>query len=144
MKLAPEEIDAIASKLRDMPQPSTPAQLSKQGAINRLAGEIAELKTRGYSIAEIAQTLSAEGLAIAPATLKNYLQRARGGELRKRDGGRSARRNESTQAQIPKSRQPHVTNAGSRSIQASNTGAPSTAARASKATFEPSEDTSDI
>jgi len=82
-----EMLEAIAVKLRNMPPiEEKTKEYSKQEAVKILAKEIAALKTRGYTIDQIAETLRGEGLDISTPTLKNYLQRARPGTTRKQNG----------------------------------------------------------
>ncbi len=86
MKFEREKVDQIAAKLKALPPAAAARQLTKQGAILELHSDIERLQSSGYSVDEIAKTLSGEGLAIAPATLKNYLLRARANATRKRAG----------------------------------------------------------
>jgi hypothetical protein len=50
---------------------------SKQEAVRILSKEIAALQKRGYTLDQISETLRGEGLNIATPTLKSYLQRAK-------------------------------------------------------------------
>lgn len=78
MKYTTEQLDAIAAKLRDMPLVEKKKQEhSKQDAVRVLYKEIAALQKRGYTLDQISETLSGEGLSIATPTLKSYLQRAK-------------------------------------------------------------------
>ncbi|SDC19682.1 hypothetical protein SAMN05216345_101886 [Cupriavidus sp. YR651] len=78
MKYTSEQIDTIASKLRQMPEVKNKRQdHSKQEAVKILLKEIAAMQKRGYSLDQISETLRNEGLNIATPTLKNYLQRAK-------------------------------------------------------------------
>jgi len=82
-----EMLEAIAVKLRNMPPiEEKTTKYSKQEAVRILAKEIAALKTRGYTIDQIAETLRGEGLDIATPTLRSYLQRVRPGTARKQNG----------------------------------------------------------
>lgn len=69
-----ELAENIAKKLRAMPpvEPK-PRELSKQDMIKVLADEIKALQERGYTLEQIAESLSGEGLDIKTPTLKNYL-----------------------------------------------------------------------
>ena len=51
--------------------------LTKAEEIKLLASEIAALQDRNYSLQQIAEFLTGEGLEISTATLKNYLQRSK-------------------------------------------------------------------
>jgi len=119
-----EMIEAIATKLRDMPpmQEKT-KEYNKQQAVRILAKEIAALRTRGYTIDQIAETLKGEGLDISTPTLKNYLQRARQ-ETAKRNRGK-------TRKDTPPGRAAPAVKAQATSS-------------ATKATFTPTPDTDDI
>ena len=78
MKYTTEQLDAIATKLRDMPKVEKKKQEhSKQEAVRVLSKEIAALQKRGYTLDQISETLRGEGLSIATPTLKSYLQRAK-------------------------------------------------------------------
>jgi len=78
MKYTSEQIDAIATKLRDMPAAEKRnQQYSKQEAIGLLIKEIQGLQKRGYTLAQIAETLRGDGLDIATPTLKNYILRTK-------------------------------------------------------------------
>ena len=78
MKYTTEQLEAIASKLRDMPPVEKKQQEhNKQEAVRMLSKEIADLQKRGYTLDQISETLRGEGLSIATPTLKSYLQRAK-------------------------------------------------------------------
>lgn len=70
--------EALAEKLRALPAIENKTRpISKAEEIKLLAGEIATLQQRNYSLQQIAQFLTGEGLGISTATLKNYLQRSK-------------------------------------------------------------------
>jgi len=76
-KYTSEQLEAIALKLREMPEPEkTQKEHSKQDAIKVLAKEITALQKRGYTVEQIADSLTGAGLDIATPTLRNYLTRA--------------------------------------------------------------------
>ena len=78
MQYTTEQLDAIATKLREMPPIEKKKQRhSKQEAVKIISKEIIALQKRGYSLDQISETLRGEGLNIATPTLKSYLQRAR-------------------------------------------------------------------
>ena len=78
MKYTTEQLEAIASKLREMPPDEKKNQEnSKKEAERVLSKEIAALQKRGYTLDQISETLRGEGLSIATPTLKSYLQRAK-------------------------------------------------------------------
>lgn len=82
MKYTKEQIETIASELRNMPPIKANHGYSKQEAIKMLAKEIASLQKRGYTLDQVAETLSGKGISIATPTLKNYLQRAKAKSLK--------------------------------------------------------------
>ena len=78
MKYTTEQLEAIAAKLREMPLIEKKKQEhSKQEAVKLLSKEIALMQKRGYTLDQISEALRGEGLAVATPTLKSYLQRAK-------------------------------------------------------------------
>lgn len=72
------QAEALAEKLRALPAIENKNRpISKAEEIKLLANEIAALQERNYSLQQIAQFLTGEGLEISTATLKNYLQRSK-------------------------------------------------------------------
>lgn len=135
MKLQRERVGEIADKLRAMPPSSENAQMTKQAAISELAEEIRQLQQRGYTTNEIARVLSDEGLAIAPATLKNYMQRSRSDTTRRTVGKRKT-----ATAIAGKSPRPAQQAASAQPAPA----IPAQQVESTKATFAPTEDSKDI
>ncbi len=85
-KLTRERVDAIAAKLRDFPEREAGTRaVSKQETVKLLSKEIKALRQRGYSIRDIAEILSNEGLSFTPATLSNFMWRAGQSRRVKRD-----------------------------------------------------------
>ncbi len=73
------QAEALAEKLRALPAIENKNRpISKAEEIKLLADEIAALQERNYSLQQIAEFLTGEGLEISTATLKNYLQRSKG------------------------------------------------------------------
>ena len=73
------QAEALAEKLRALPAIENKNRpISKAEEIKLLANEIAALQERNYSLQQIAEFLTGEGLEISTATLKNYLQRSKG------------------------------------------------------------------
>jgi hypothetical protein len=73
-----EEAEEMACALRALPAMDASKQrLTKQGVVKHLAGEIAALQQRGYTIEQIVESLRGIGLEISTPTLKSYLQRAK-------------------------------------------------------------------
>jgi hypothetical protein len=81
----------LAEELRAIPE-KDPSQrrLDKQGMVRELAEELIALKKRGYTMEEIADSLRGRGLDITTPTLKNYLQRAKGGGRKSKKARRPA------------------------------------------------------
>lgn len=72
------QAEALAEKLRVLPAIENKNRpISKAEEIKLLASEIAALQERNYSLQQIAEFLTGEGLEISTATLKNYLQRSK-------------------------------------------------------------------
>ena len=84
MALTIEKIEKIAEKLRAMPAvENKQRQTSNQEAIKLLAKEIKGMQQRGYTLEQIADVLKSNELAVAAPTLRSYLQRAKGGSIKK-------------------------------------------------------------
>jgi hypothetical protein len=68
----------LAEQLRAIPA-KDPSQrrLDKQAVVKELAQEIVALQQRGYTIAEVSESLRGNGFEITTPTLKNYLRRAK-------------------------------------------------------------------
>ena len=78
MKYTTEQIEAIAVKLREMPIVEKKKQEhSKQEAVSMLSKEIVSMQKRGYTLDQISEALTGQGLTVATPTLKSYLQRAK-------------------------------------------------------------------
>ena len=95
-------VEAIAAKLRDLPSPEARTRaVTKREAIRLLRKEIRSLQQRGYTIAQIAELLSAEGVSFTAPTLSNLLWRA---ERERRSTGQAAvrRRRGDTPAARPR------------------------------------------
>lgn len=68
----------LRDQLRSMPRIEKQAQeKSRVESIRDLAADIRAAQRNGYSLAQIADALSAGGLSISEATLKNYLGKAK-------------------------------------------------------------------
>jgi uncharacterized protein YpbB len=84
MALTIEKIEKIAEKLRAMPAVENKhRQASNQEAIKLLAKDIKGMQQRGYTLEQIADILKSNELAVAAPTLRSYLQRAKGGSIKK-------------------------------------------------------------
>ena len=78
MKYTPEQLEAIAAKLKAMPPAEKRNQeYSKQEAVRLLSKQIVALQKRGYTLEQIAEILREEGLDLSGSTLRIYLQRAK-------------------------------------------------------------------
>jgi hypothetical protein len=78
MEYTVEQVDQVGERLLALPaiEPSK-RKLDKQAAVRRLTDAIATLQQRGYTLEQIAQSMSGLGIQITTPTLKSYLQRAR-------------------------------------------------------------------
>jgi hypothetical protein len=122
MEYTVEQVDQVGEGLLALPavEPSK-RKLDKQAAVKRLMDQIATVQQRGYTLEQIAQSMSGLGIQITTPTLKSYLQRAR--KPSSRGAAKAPRRSASTGAP----REP--TSAGK---QAAGNAAPSAPARAAK------------
>jgi hypothetical protein len=76
-KLTRERVTAIAAALRQLPEREAGTRtVSKQETVKLLSKEIKALRQRGYSLRDIAEILSGQGVSFTPATLSNFLWRA--------------------------------------------------------------------
>lgn len=76
-RLTREQVDAIAAALHQLPEREAGARaVSKQETVKLLSKEIKALRQRGYSLRDIAEILSNQGVSFTPATLSNFLWRA--------------------------------------------------------------------
>jgi hypothetical protein len=86
MEYTVEKANQMAAALRALPAvDDSKRKLDKQGAVRHLAGEILALQERGYTIEQVAESLTTVRLDIA--TPKSYLQR-----IKKRTGKTPKRR----------------------------------------------------
>ena len=73
-----EQTEQMISALRALPpMDSSRRRLTKQEVVKEMAGEIAALQARGYTIEQVVESLHGVGLEITTPTLKSYLQRIR-------------------------------------------------------------------
>jgi hypothetical protein len=85
MKLTKARVEQIRVTIKRIPAaPPTDADVTKQEAVKMLAGELASLQRRGYTLEQIAESLKGEGLELTTPTLKSYLARAKAGRKRYR------------------------------------------------------------
>ena len=76
MEYTVEKANQMAAALRALPTvDDSKRKLDKQGVVRRLADEILALQKRGYTIEQVAESLTTVGLDITTPTLKSYLQR---------------------------------------------------------------------
>jgi hypothetical protein len=87
MEYTVDQVDQVGAGLLALP-PLDPSKrkLDKQAAVRRIKEQIATVQQRGYTLEQIAQSMTGLGIEITTPTLKSYLQRA------KKAGGRGARR----------------------------------------------------
>ena len=78
MKFTTEQIEAVRSKLKNLPEiEKVKKEHTKAETVRMLAKEITSLQKRGYALEQIADYLKGEGLDIGTPTLKSYLQRTK-------------------------------------------------------------------
>jgi len=63
----------LAAKLSALPK-AEPTELSKKDFVAGLREQIKFAEAQGYTLQQIAEILKSDGVEIAPATLKTYLQ----------------------------------------------------------------------
>jgi hypothetical protein len=85
-----EQVQRIRQMLQEAP-PSTSKEVSRREAIRLLATDIAAMRSKGYSMAQIAAMLVENGLSVSAGVLKGYLRDARG-ERAARTAGRKSKR----------------------------------------------------
>jgi hypothetical protein len=89
---------ALGEQLRTLPRVEKQAQeKSRVESIRDLAADIRAAQRNGYSLAQIADSLTSGGLAISEATLKNYLGKARPNTKKKAMAGNAGALSRSTQ-----------------------------------------------
>jgi hypothetical protein len=80
-------VAAMKMALAELPEPSR-NKISTRDAIAEMADTINELRTRGYTLADVAQLLTERGMRVAANTLRAYLRSRRGRSRSKpRHGG---------------------------------------------------------
>lgn len=85
MEYTVEQIDQVGAGLLALPPLDvSKRKLDKQAAVRRIKEQIATAQQRGYTLEQIAQSMTELGIQITTPTLKSYLQRA------KKAGGRGA------------------------------------------------------
>jgi hypothetical protein len=82
----------MAEKARRMPPPPpAEANVTKQEAVRLLAGEIAGLQRKGYTLEQIVASFKGDGLDLSTATMKSYLSRVKASRRRRRGAVKQAR-----------------------------------------------------
>lgn len=72
------DAEALAAKLRALPALENKNRvIKKSDEIKMLVNEITSLQSRNYSLEQISELLTQDGLTISTGTLKNYLQRSK-------------------------------------------------------------------
>jgi hypothetical protein len=78
MGLVKQEIGDLSLYLQQLPDINETRRQSAQEVVAELKKDIISLQKRGYTLHQIADAIkNGSGMAIAPQTLKSYLQRAR-------------------------------------------------------------------
>jgi methionine synthase II (cobalamin-independent) len=74
-----EMIEKLSAEMKAMPEVDKSKQeKTKPEAVKMLSSEIKELQRRGYTLEQIAETMTKGGIDITTGTLKAYIQRAKG------------------------------------------------------------------
>ena len=97
MEYTVEQVDQVQEGLLALPaiEPSK-RKLDKQAAVKCLRDAIATVQQRGYTLEQIAESMSGLGIQITTPTLKSYLQRAK--KPSSRGAGKAQRRSGSAVA----------------------------------------------
>lgn len=78
MAITMATLEDLRRKLDELPpQDTLKREISKQEAVAMLTAQVGALQKRGYTVSEIADILTSNGLQITVATLKSYLTRAK-------------------------------------------------------------------
>jgi intein-encoded DNA endonuclease-like protein len=73
-----EQVEEIAAQIKAMPKVEPPPKdLTKQEVVKALSKEIKSLRTKGYTMEQIAMSLKGFGLDISTPTLRSYLQNSK-------------------------------------------------------------------
>lgn len=67
-------ITAVQKKMRKLPEKKA-RRLTKIEVVTALRGEIESMREKGYSLKDVAEYLSQNGVKISVATLRNYFAR---------------------------------------------------------------------
>ena len=125
-------VETIAARLRDLPTQETQhRRVTKQEAVKLLQGPIRDMiDNRGYTLVQVAELLSKDGVVLSPAALRSYMSR-----VGPRKRGRQSKGAEGDAPATP--------------AQAHATAKPRTAPKPQPAaggggTFQPKSDTEDI
>jgi hypothetical protein len=76
MAFSMDDLETLRRDLAQLP-PNRPKIVSKHDAVAALTSELVAAQRLGYSVEELAELLSAKGLAMTPGTLRGYLRRTR-------------------------------------------------------------------
>jgi len=91
MPLTRAQVALMSEKARRTPPaPPAEANVTKQEAVRLLAPDIAGLRRKGYTMAQIADSFRGDGLDLSTPTLKSYLSRAKAQRSRRRDAPKKA------------------------------------------------------
>lgn len=105
-------IDTASNALQDLPTRAK-EQLSLREAVDTLHEPITDALNKGYSYEDIAATLAAQGIAIAPSSLKHYLSRSNR-QRKTKDAGTASRRRRSATTEDEEDVQPQAKSANSK------------------------------
>ncbi len=82
MKYKIDDVKKIGDKLKMLPKIEVvPTEVNRQDAVKLLLPEIAVMQARGYTLNQIAEHLTGNGIEISGSTLRSYIQRAKGSKV---------------------------------------------------------------
>ncbi len=107
MTLTEEKINAISNNLKNIPKKN---KFNKREALEKLSGDIQELKKKGYSLKEIKILLEKEGLKISVATLRTCTPTTKKRQIKETKTRQSKNQNEETE--VKKEIKPEIQKTG--------------------------------
>lgn len=85
MKYKIDDVKKLGEKLKALPKIEVkPTEVNRQDAVKLLLPEIVSLQARGYTLNQVSEILSKDGIEISGSTLRSYLQRAKGAPKKRR------------------------------------------------------------
>ena len=71
-----EEVQRLAEKMRQMPKVDQKKDLTKSEAVKLLIKDIQAMRTRGYTLKDIAELWTSNDFNISESVLKSYMRRS--------------------------------------------------------------------